>query len=218
MHERLNRGIFLGIIGNVLFITFGLICYLFYISYEGESVHSRVLEISAYITEFSGFIVLIYSSWLMFSAIRMRSWLKFGFSAYILLEAIMMFLEINTAKFSFYAPYSLGLAIFHSVLSAAVCFSFVQFDPNNSKLEVVVIVCTGIMLGGMFGNIMGIRVYFSIISNAVGFSILFAALRYLLRREEVEIDCHGDKARVSEYSSSVFFGETDDKKDNNKKD
>ena len=105
MHERLNRGIFLGIIGNVLFITFGLICYLFYISYEGESVHSRILEISAYITEFSGFIVLIYSSWLMFSAIRMRSWLKFGFSEYILLEAIMMFLEINTAKFSFYAPY-----------------------------------------------------------------------------------------------------------------
>ena len=69
------------------------------------------------------------------------------------------------------------------------------------------------MLGGMFGNIMGIRVYFSIMSNAVGFSILFAAIRYLLKREEIEIDCHGDNARVNEYSSSTFFGESDNKTD-----
>ena len=91
-----------------------------------------------------------------------------------------------------------------------MCFSFIQLDPNRSKLEVVVIVCTGIMLGGMFGNIMGIRVYFSIISNAVGFTLLFAAIRYLLKREEIEIDCHGDNARVSEYNSSTFFENSDD--------
>ena len=217
MHERLNKGIFLGILGNVLFIVFGLVCYLFYISYSSGSIHSKILEILAYAIEFAGFIVLIYSSRLMFSAIRMRSWLKLGFSAYIVLEAVMMFLEINTSRFSFYEPYSLGLAVIHSILSAAVCFSFIQFDPDKPKLEVVVIVCTGIMLGGMFGNIMGIRVYFSIISNAVGFAILFAAVRYLLKREEIEIDCHGDKARVSEYSSSTFFGETGNKEDNDKK-
>ena len=213
MHKRLDKGIFLGIIGNILFVLFGLICYIFYVSYEPESVHSKILEALAYISEFSGFIILIYSGWLMFSAVRMISWLKFGFSAYIALEAVMMFLEINTTRFSFYAPYSLMLAIIHSVLSAVVCFSFIQLDPDKSKFEVVVIVCTGIMLGGMFGNIMGIRVYFSIMSNAVGFSILFAAIRYLLKREEIEIDCHGDNARVSEYSSSTFFGESDNKTD-----
>ena len=179
-------------------------------SYEYKSILSNVLEALAYIAEFSGFIILIYAGWLMFSAVRMRSWLKFGFSAYIVLEAVMMFLEINTAVFPFYAPYSLALAITHSVLSAAVCFSFIQLDPDRSKLEVVVIVCTGIMLGGMFGNIMGIRVYFSIISNAVGFTVLFAAIRYLLKREEIEIDCHGDNARVSEYNSSTFFENSDD--------
>ena len=203
MHKRLDKGIFLGILGNILFVLFGLICYIFYVSYEPESVHSKILEALAYISEFSGFIILIYSGWLMFSAVRMRSWLKFGFSAYIALEAVMMFLEINTTRFSFYAPYSLMLAIIHSVLSAVVCFSFIQLDPDKSKFEVVVIVCTGIMLGGMFG----------IMSNAVGFSILFAAIRYLLKREEIEIDCHGDNARVSEYSSSTFFGESDNKTD-----
>ncbi len=213
MHKRLDKGIFLGIIGNILFVLFGLICYIFYVSYEPESVHSKILEALAYISEFSGFIILIYSGWLMFSAVRMRSWLKFGFSAYIALEAVMMFLEINTTRFSFYAPYSLMLAIIHSVLSAVVCFSFIQLDPDKPKFEVVVIVCTGIMLGGMFGNIMGIRVYFSIMSNAVGFSILFAAIRYLLKREEIEIDCHGDNARVNEYSSSTFFGESNNKTD-----
>ncbi|MBR1591648.1 MAG: hypothetical protein IJ666_01375 [Ruminococcus sp.] len=213
MHERLNKGIFFGIIGNILFILFGLICYLFYVSYDPESIHSRVLEALAYIAEVTGFVLLIYSSRLMFSAVRMRNLLKLGFSAYIVLESVMMFLEINTARFSFYAPYSLALAIVHSVLSAAVCFSFIQFDPDKPKLEAVVIVCTGIMLGGMFGNIMGIRVYFSIISNAVGFLILFSSIRYLIGREEIEIDCHGDNARVVEYSSSTFFGGTDEKDD-----
>ena len=104
MHERLDKGIFLGIVGNILFILFGFICYLFYVSYEYKSLLSKVLEALAYIAEFSGFIILIYAGWLMFSAVRMRSWLKFGFSAYIVLEAVMMFLEINTTSFSILCP------------------------------------------------------------------------------------------------------------------
>lgn len=204
MHKKLNYGLNLGLIGNALFIIFSAICYVYYLIFDPESGFVKFLEITAYICEFSGFGLLIVSDILIIKTARMRDWLKIGFSVYIVVEAVMMTLELNSYRLDFYKPYSLLLAIIHSVFSAAICFSFLTLDPNKKTYEIIVIICIGIMLGGMFGNIMKIRIYFSIFTNAVAFTLLFSSIKYMLKREIIEVDCYGDRARVAEYKSTFF--------------
>lgn len=205
MQEKLTKGIFFGLIGNILFVIFSLICLLYYYTYNAESVFSKIIETLAYCTEFMGFGLLIYADYLLIASLRLRRVLKVCFSAYIILEAVMMILELNAYNFTFYQPYSLALAIIHAVVSAAACFAFLQLDPDNTKYEVAIITCIALILAGMLGNILGIRVYFSIIASALGFTVLFGAIHYLRGREEIEIDCYGDRARVAEFSSSTLF-------------
>ena len=206
MHEKLSKGILAGLIGNILFIAFALVVYIYYTTYDYDSAGTKFLEALAYLIEFSGFGLLIVSDVLICRTVRMRGWLKLGLSLYIAAEALMMFLELYSYKFeAFYRPYSLMLAILHSVFSALVCFTFLSLDPDKKCLEIMVTICIGIILGGMLGNILGIRIYFSILTNAFAFAILFGSLRYMLKREMIEIDCHGDRARVAEYNSNTFF-------------
>ncbi len=204
MHEKLTRGLQLGFIGNLLFIIFGLICAVYYATFDGESIHSQVLEAVAYFTECMGFVLLVIADVLMITSMRARKIMKILFSLYIALEVTMMILELNFGGWEFYRPYSLALAIVHSVVSAAVCFSFLQLDAKKTKLELAVIICVAIILFGMFGNIMGIRVYFSIAFNAVSFSVLFFMILRLLKIEEIEIDCFGDKEREQGFKSTFF--------------
>ncbi len=204
MHKKLNIGLNLGLVGNALFIVFSAVCYLYYLIFDPESSFVKFLEITAYVCEFSGFFALIISDILISRTARMRNWLKICFSVYIVTEAVMMTFELNSYRLDFYEPYSLILAIIHSVFSAGVCFAFLTLDPDKKSYEIIVIICIGIMLGGMFGNIMKIRIYFSIFTNAIAFTLLFASIKYLLKREIIEIDCYGDKARVAEYKSTFF--------------
>lgn len=205
--EKLTKGIFFGLIGNLLFVAFGLICLFYYYTYSNESLFSKIIEILAYCTEFMGFGLLLYADWLFIKSIRLRRLLKISFSSYIFFEAVMMILELNAYKIEAYEPYSLALAIVHAVISGMVCFSFLQLDPDNVKWEVAIGACFTLIIAGMLGNILGVRVYFSIITNAVGFSVLFAALKFFRDREQIEIDCRGDRANVSEFSSSTLFAE-----------
>lgn len=204
MRERLNTGIFLCLIGNLLFIGFGFVCMIYYKTYDSNSILTKLLEGLAYITEVAGFGTLAFGDYFIICSARMRKEMKIAFSVYIVFEALMMVLELNSYYFSFYEPYSLGLAIFHSMVSAAVCFSFIQFDPGNKKYEILLIVCIAIIFVGMLGNIVGIRIYFSILANAVAYSLLFEGIRYLTKRYEIDIDVHGDRATVTEYSSDFF--------------
>lgn len=204
MHKKLSIGLNLGLIGNILFIVFSAVCYVYYLIFNPENVFVKVLEITAYICEFAGFFALILSDILISRTARMRNWLKICFAVYIVVEAVMMTFELNSYRLDFYEPYSLLLAIVHSVFSAGVCFAFLTLDPDKKAYEIIVIICIGIMLGGMFGNIMGIRIYFSIFTNAIAFTLLFSAIKYMLKREIIEIDCYGDRARVAEYRSTFF--------------
>ena len=208
--EKLTKGIFFGLIGNMLFVAFGLICLFYYYTYVNGSVFSKIIEILAYCTEFMGFGLLLYADWLLIKSIRLRRLLKVSFSAYIFLEAMMMILELNAYKIDAYEPYSLALAIAHAVVSGMVCFSFLQLDPDNVKWEVAIGACFTLIIAGMLGNILGIRIYFSIITNAVGFSVLFAAMKFLRDRDQIEIDCYGDRANPMEFSSSTLFDEMKD--------
>ncbi len=213
MQEKLTKGIFFGLVGNILFVTFGLICLLYYYTYNSESIFSKIMEFIAYCTEFMGFGLLIYADYLLIASLRLRRMLKVCFSAYIVLEAVMMFLELNAYNFSFYEPYSLPLAIVHAIVSAMACFAFLQLDPDNTKYEVAIITCIALILAGMLGNILGVRVYFSIMANALGFVVLFGAIHYLRSREEIEIDCYGDRANVAVFNSSTLFNDPEIKGD-----
>ena len=73
MHEKLDKGLLFGFIGNILFVAFGLICALFYFTYKPEAVHSRILEAAAYCAEFLGFGLLVYSDYLLSVSLRLRS-------------------------------------------------------------------------------------------------------------------------------------------------
>ena len=90
------------------------------------------------------------------------------------------------------------------MISAAACFAFLQLDPDNTKYEITVTVCIGMILFGMLGTIFGVRAYFGVLINAVSFALLFGMIRFLLKREDIEIDCYGDRARVAEYKSTMF--------------
>lgn len=213
MQEKLTKGIFFGLIGNILFVVFGLVCLLYYYTYNAEGIFSRIIEAIAYMVEFMGFGLLIYADYLLIASLRLRRMLKVSFSAYIVLEAMMMFLELNAYNFSFYQPYSLALAIVHAVVSAMACFAFLQLDPDNTKYEIAIIICIALILAGMLGNILGVRIYFSIMASALGFVILFGAIHYLRNREEIEIDCYGDRANVAVYNSSTLFDDPEIKND-----
>lgn len=204
MREKLNTSIFFGLLGNLLFIGFALVCIIYHITYDPESVISDFIAAIAYLVEFCGFAVLLFSDYLIWNSVRDRKFLKIGFLVYIFFEAVMMVMEINSYNIKFYEPYSMGLAIFHTLISAAICFSFLQFDKDNKKYEYLIIGCIALILVGMFGKIIGIRIYFSILINAISFSLLFGGIRYLTNRGEIDIDCHGDNAKPAEYRSDFF--------------
>ncbi|MDE5764998.1 MAG: hypothetical protein K2N49_02315 [Ruminococcus sp.] len=212
MHEKLTKGIFFGLVGNILFIAFGLLCLLYYYTYEYGSIFTRIMEVLAYSTEIMGFGLLAYADYLLITSIRLRRLLKVSFSAYILLEAVMMILELNAYKIEFYKPYSLPLAIIHAVISAAACFAFLQLDPHNVKWEFAVGSCITLILAGMLGNILGIRIYFSIILSALGFTVLFGTLKFFHDRQQIEIDCYGDRAVERVFNSSTLFSEDESEK------
>ncbi len=209
MHKKLSLGLSLGFYGNLTFVIFALVCYIYYKSFDPASGFSKVLEVFAYLCLFGGFAMLAAADVLIIITTRMRKLLKTVFSLYIVMEAVMMYCELNSFKvLSFYDPYSVWLAIIHSVLSAAVCFCFLDLDRYKHPFESTVIICIGIILGGMFGTILNIRIYFGILANAISFTILFAMIRSMLNRNIIEIDCHGDSARVAEYKG-VFETEPD---------
>lgn len=207
--EKLTKGIFFGLIGNLLFVAFGLVCLLYYVTYKNDSFFSRTLEALAYSVEFLGFGLLLYADWLLIKSIRLRRLLKISFTAYIILEAVMMLLELNSYRVEFYEPYSLPLAMAHAAISGLACFAFLQLDPNNLKWEIAIGACFTLIVAGMLGNILGVRIYFSIITNAVGFSVLFGAMKFFRDREQIEIDCYGDRASEAVFSGSTLFDDAE---------
>lgn len=210
MQEKLDKGLFFGLIGNALFVAFGVICYIFYLTYKDNSFFSRVLEAIAYCTEFLGFGLLIYADYLLAASLRLRNLLKISFTAYIVLEAVIMALELNSYRIEFYKPYSMAIAIVHAVISGAACLAFLQLDPDNPKFELTIVISIAMVFCGMLGVVLGIRAYFGVLINALSFAVLFALIRFLRSREEIEIDCNGDQARVAEYTSSMFADDDSD--------
>lgn len=207
MQAKLSRAITLGIIGNGLFILFLLVSLLYNRLFTSDINGGllKLIEVTAYIIEVSGFAVLVMTDYFICSAVRTRKLPKIAFSLYLAMEAFFMFCELNGYLVrNFYAPYSLWLYIFHVLASAAVCFTFVYFDPYKSKFELLVIGSIVIILAGLFGNYMGVRIYFSIIANALAYIVLFTGMKIMLKREIIEIECYGDRTNEVKYKSGFF--------------
>jgi len=207
---RLNKCFNFGIVGNLFFILFSIICFAYYQAFGhiGDlPIVDTAFQIVAYTAEAAGFIFMLFAMIWFAKTVRQRILMKLMFCVYILTELILMLLEWNSYREfvdKFYDPYGLPLAIGHAIFTALVCFTFLSLDPHKFQLECVIIVTVAIVLVGMFGNIMGYRIYFSILTNAIAFCTMFGMLKFFTNQEAVEIDCFGDKARVIEYKSEFF--------------
>ena len=204
MNPKLPKCFTFGLIGNIFFIIFSLVCLYYYDFFGSKGIIIYTIEAIAYANEALGFIFMILTVILLSRTVRQRHLMKISFSAYIIMELLLMIMELNSYRISFYAPYSIGLAIAHSVISAVVCFTFLSLDPKRTALEIVIVITAGIILFGMFGMVFHLRIYFSILMNAFAYIFMFSALKYLLSQQKIEIDCYGDKARVNQYKSTFF--------------
>lgn len=204
MNKNLLKCFYLPLFGNIFFIAFAIICFVYYHTFGTIGVVVKSFEAVAYICEIVGFLLNLIAIIMICKTVRQRNYMKIGYSVYIVVEIIMMVLELNWYKFPFYEPYSLVLAISHSIFSALICFSFLQLEPKTTCLEIMVVISVGIMFFGMMGNIFGIRIYFSILTNAFAYVVLFASVIFFLKQERLEIDCYGDKATTVKYKSSFF--------------
>lgn len=206
MNKHLPTCFRLGLIGNVFFIIFGIICFYYYAAFRDTSVVVVSIEIMAYTSEAIGFICLLLSEIWMCRLLRHRAVMKLSFMLYVIMELVMMVMELNSFRIDFYEPYSVIWAMGHSVISGAVCFTFLSLDPTRVKYEVVVISSVAISLFGMIGSLLHIRLYFGIVANAIAYIFLFSMILYLLSREEIDIDCKGDVAKVyDDYNKNTFF-------------
>lgn len=206
MNKHLPTCFKLGLIGNIFFILFGVICIFYYESFKDTDVVILPIEIMAYTSEAIGFICLLLSEIWFCRLLRHRYLMKFAYFVYIIMEMALMIMELNSYRIDFYEPYSIVWAIGHSVISAAICFTFLALDPTRTKYEVMVIIAVAMMLFGMIGSLLHIRLYFGIVANAISYIFLFSMILYFLSREEMDIDCKGDVARVyDDYSKNTFF-------------
>ena len=204
MNKHLPTCFKFGLAGNIFFVLFGIICMIYYAAFGDTNVIILPIEFAAYTCEVLGFIFIILTFVWFSRYLRHRLIMKISFSFYILMELVLMVIELNSYKFEFYEPYSVVLAIVHSIISAAVCFSFLSLDPTRVKFEMVIIATCAFILVGMICGIINIRIYFGIIINALAYIFLFASIIYMLNHEMLDIDCKGDKAKVSEYRSTFF--------------
>lgn len=204
MNKHLPTCFKFGLAGNIFFVLFGIICMIYYAAFGDTNVIVLPIEFAAYTCEVLGFIFIILTFVWFSRYLRHRLIMKISFSFYILMELVLMVIELNSYKFEFYEPYSVVLAIVHSIISAAVCFSFLSLDPTRVKFEMVIIATCAFILVGMIGGIINIRIYFGIIINALAYIFLFASIIYMLNHEMLDIDCKGVSHLLLNYPNYSF--------------
>lgn len=194
----------LGLIGNILFVVFIVICLIYYYSLAKKGTYVIPFEIVAYIVELGGFAFFTTSIVWLDRLVRARGIMKVLLIVYIVIEVLLMLLEFQLLPFIPYNGLSLWLTIAHVLFSAGVSFSLLMLDPQNTKLQWIVGITSVIILGGMFLGAAGYRVYASILVNAFAYIFFFTAMRRQVILEEMDIDCYGDVAKQTEFSSTLF--------------
>lgn len=194
----------LGFYANLLFVVFIVISLIYYYSLAKFGRFFIPFEIFAFTVETMGFVLFIVSVFWMDSLVRGRTLLKILMPIYISIEVLLMLLEFDLLPFIPYNGLSLTLIIVHAIGSGAIAFSLLQLDPTNKHVERIVTITVSIILAGMLPGIANYRVYASVLINAFAYIFFFVAMHRKLVLEEVEVDCHGDAARVTEFSTTMF--------------
>lgn len=204
MHPKLKRCFIFGQYANILFLLFALFAYTYYWSISRHNLEIVALEVAAYTVETGGFIFMLFSLLNFHKIVRHRYVMKTAMLIYLITEVVIMILDLNADKISFYHSASMGLNLWHSIFSAVICFTYLALEPKNKSLEVTIVITEIIILAGMFGVVFGLTVYASLFANAIAYVVFFSIMRFLLSQERIMIDCHGDKAKVYKYKSSFF--------------
>lgn len=194
----------MGRTGNILFVVFIVICLIYYYSFAQKGKFLIPFEVVAYGVELMGFAFFSIGVIWLDKLVRARAVMKVLLLVYITVEVILMLLEFQFIFPESYNGLSLPLTIIHSIFSAGVAFSLLSLDPSNKKMEIFVIITCSLMLAGMLFGLAGYRVYASILVNAFAYIFFFSAMLHQLRLDELDIDCYGDKARVSTFDSTMF--------------
>ncbi len=194
----------LGLIGNLLFVAFIIICLIYYYSLAKDGNYFFLFEFVAYGVEITGFVMFSLAVIWLDRLVRARRPMKILLLIYIVVEVLLMLMEFQLLFPHWYTGLSLPMTIAHSLFSAVVMFSMLSLDPQNKNLEAFVIIGCTIILAGMFLGLAGYHVYASVLTNAFAYIFFFAAMKNRLRIEEMEIDCYGDQAKVKSFSSTMF--------------
>lgn len=194
----------LGRIANILFVVFIVICLIYYYSLAKNGNFVIPFEIIAYGVEATAFALFTLCVVWLDRLVRQRLPMKILLICYIVVEVVLMLLEFDFLPFIPYNGLSLALTICHAIFSGGVSLSLLMLAPESKKLQTVVIINSSLILAGMFLGLAGYRVYASILLNAFAYIFFFTAMIHLVRNEEVDIDCYGDKAKATDFSSTMF--------------
>jgi len=204
MHPKLKQCFICGQYANILFLVFALCAWIYYWSIHRHNLEIVPLEIAAYTVETGGFVFMLFSLLNFHKIVRHRYIMKLAMLIYLITEVVIMILDFNAEKLSFYNSTSMALNLTHSIFSAAICFTYLSLEPKNKSLEIAIIITEAIILSGMFGIIFGLHVYVSLFANSIAYVVFFSIMRFLLTQERIMIDCHGDRAKEYKYKSSFF--------------
>ncbi len=204
MHPKLKRCFHFGQYANILFLLFAFVSVLYYWLIKRHNIEVVALEIAAYTIETGGFVLMLLSLINFWKIVRHRYIMKGAMLIYLITEVVIMIMDFNAEHIPFYQSNSMALNIGHSIFSAAICFTYLFLEPKNTALEVSIVVTITIILCGMIGTIFKLNVYLSLFANSIAYVTFFSILRFLHSQERIMIDCHGDRARVTEYKSSFF--------------
>ncbi|MGN0648738.1 MAG: hypothetical protein ACI4J3_08930 [Oscillospiraceae bacterium] len=194
----------LGRIANILFVVFIVICLIYYYSLAKNGNFVIPFEIIAYGIEATAFAFFTLCVVWLDRLVRQRLPMKILLICYIVVEVILMLLEFDFLPFIPYNGLSLALTTCHAIFSGGVSLSLLMLAPESKKMQTVVIINSSLILAGMFLGLAGYRVYASILLNAFAYIFFFTAMIHLVRNEEVDIDCYGDKAKSTDFSSTMF--------------
>ena len=130
MHPKLKRCFICGQYANILFLVFALFAYTYYWSIERHNLVLVPLEIAAYTVETGGFIFMLFSLLNFHKIVRHRYIMKTAMLIYLIVEVVIMILDFNADKLSFYNSASMALNLTHSIFSAVICFTYLSLEPK----------------------------------------------------------------------------------------
>ena len=194
----------MGRLANILFIVFIVISLIYYAVFAKTGKFFIPFEVVAFSIEAIAFVLFAVCAVWLDRLVRARGVMKVLLIVYITVEVALMLLEFGLVPFLSPIGKSMAFIIAHVIFSAGVSLSLLMLDPQNKRLQTIVIITTGIILAGMLTAAADYRVYASILVNALAYIVFFSAMVRQLALEEMDIDCYGDTAEVSEISSTMF--------------